>query len=521
MSKSERAIVIFRRLLVLLALLVGVPMPALATSNGPPVSVRGNNAVKARLHIDNATVSPGGTTQAAVELTPAAGWHLYGPEHGDAGAPPDATWALPRGVRAGAIVFPPSQRVVAQGLTTYEYHGPVTLRIPLSVAAGTKPVADAPIEANVTWLVCSNVCVPGRAAVTSVLGIVAAPSNTLASILPFVALAFAGGFILNLMPCVFPLLSFKALRAISEPREQRIRTAIAYVSGVTASCTALGAALLIARAAGNAVGWGFQLQSPWFVAFLAMLLVILALAMSGVIELTLPIPQRLARRAAAAGAFGDGMLVTLIGSACIAPYMGAALGFALSASVPAAIGVFIALGLGLALPYALLMVTPALLRWVPKPGRWMLIARRVLAVPLYVSALWLMWVFVQQVTPPVQNVAMQSTQNPTVFSTANLNSFRHARRAVLVDVSAAWCITCKVNERFALDRPDVTRRLSDLNVTVLRGDWTNQNPEITAYLHSLGTAGVPLYVYYPANGGVQVWPQILTPAIVIDHLKRA
>jgi thiol:disulfide interchange protein len=510
-----------RGFLLLLALVACGAAPAIASPNGLPGHFLGDKAVHARLILENGTVAAGGSTEVTVALTPIPGWHIYGPEHGDAGAPPDIAWSLPQGIRAGAIVFPPSQRVLTHGLTTYEYHGRTALRIELSAAAGTLPRGKAPIRADVTWLVCSNVCVPGRATLASSIDIVPAAPASVASIAPFIAFAFLGGLILNLLPCVFPVLSFKALRAIGEPYEWRVRSAIAYSAGVTASCVALGIALIAVRATGHAIGWGFQLQSPLFVAFLAVLLLGLGLAMSGAIELSLPIPAALARRAAAAGAFGDGVLVTLIASACIAPYMGAALAFALSASAPVAIGVFVALGLGIALPQALLMVIPALLRWAPKPGPWMLVARRVLALPLYLSAAWLVWVFLQQVTPLPQRAVMQSTQSQTTFSTTNLATLRHAHRPVLVEVGAAWCITCQLNERFALHSSGVSQRLADLGVTVLYGDWTNQNPQVTTYLHSLGAAGVPLYVYYSANGGVDVWPQLLTSKAILEHLRRA
>jgi thiol:disulfide interchange protein len=380
-----------------------------------------------------------------------------------------------------------------------------------------------PVRALVTWLACSNVCVPGQATIATTLNVVPAPVTGVAAVLSFIALAFVGGLVLNLMPCVFPVLSFKALRAIGEPYERRLRTAIAYTAGVTSSCTGLGIALIVARSAGHALGWGFQLQSPIFVGALAVLMIGLALAMSGFIELTLPIPAPLARRAATAGAFGDGVLVTLIASACIAPYMGAALGFALAASAPVALGVFIALGLGIALPHALLMLSPVLLGWLPKPGPWLITARRVLALPLYLSAAWLVWVFVQQVLPPnvVSSAIAGSPQTgvATTFSTANLAALRRAHRPVLVEVGAAWCITCQVNERFALDRPEVTARLRTLGVTVVHADWTSQNPQITAYLHALGAAGVPLYVYYRADGTDEVWPQVLTAGAITERLK--
>jgi thiol:disulfide interchange protein len=509
-----------RFIIPLLALVAGLSAPAMAASAGPPGHLLGDDVVKVQLVLDRATISSGGSTDATLELTPAAGWHLYGPEHGDAGAPPDVAWTLPSSLRAGSIAFPPSTRVVTHGLTTYEYHGPVELRVHLSASAMAKPQSGVPIRADVSWLVCSHVCAPGRMTLATTIDIVPAAPALPASLAPFLLLAFLGGLVLNLMPCVFPVLSFKALRAIGDPLEQRWRNAIAYVTGVVVSCGSLGIALIAARAAGHAVGWGFQLQSPPFVAFLALLLIALGLGMSGVFELTIPVPVQLSRRALGLGAFGDGVLVTLIASACIAPYMGAALGFALSASPAAAIGIFVALGFGIALPHATLMVVPALLGRIPKPGQWMVTARRILALPLYASAAWLIWVFVQQVIPPPAPASNIVLSAPT-FSTANIAHLRRAHRPVLVEVGAAWCITCQVNERFALARPEVTQRLAALDVTVVHADWTSQNPQITAYLHSLGSAGVPLYVYYRRDGAIDVWPQLLTPQAIVDRLNRA
>jgi thiol:disulfide interchange protein len=504
----------------LLALVAGLSAPALAGSASPPGHLVGDDVVTTRLTLDGPAVPAGGSTRATIELTPAAGWHLYGPEHGDAGAPPDIAWTLPSSLRAGSIAFPQSTRVATHGLTTYEYRGPVALRVALSASSTVTPQPGLPIRADVTWLVCSHVCAPGHTTLTAAIDVVPAATPTPASVAPFVLLAFLGGLILNLMPCVFPVLSFKALRAIGDPYEQRWRNAIAYTAGVVISCGSLGVALIAARAAGHAIGWGFQLQSPPFVAFLATLLVVLGLGMSGVFELTVPVPARVSRYALRLGAFGDGILVTLIASACVAPYMGAALGFALSASPAAAIGIFVALGFGIALPHAALMVVPAALGWIPKPGRWMVTARRILALPLYVSAAWLIWVFAQQVVSPPAATPNVAAGAPA-FSTANIASLRRAHRPVLVEVGAAWCITCQVNERFALDRPEVTRRLAALDVTVVHADWTSRNAQITAYLHSLGSAGVPLYVYYRRDGMIDVWPPLLTPRAIVDRLNRA
>jgi thiol:disulfide interchange protein DsbD len=166
-----------RLFMVLLALVAGLAAPAVAAPEGPPVHFRGDEVVRARLLLDSRTISAGGSTDAAVELTPTAGWHLYGPEHGDAGAPPEITWMLPHGVHAGAIVYPPSKRVVRRGLMTFEYRGRTTLRVLLSAAAGTQPLRDGVLQADVTWFVCSNVCVPGRATLRVALDVVPATTG--------------------------------------------------------------------------------------------------------------------------------------------------------------------------------------------------------------------------------------------------------------------------------------------------------------------------------------------------------
>jgi thiol:disulfide interchange protein len=498
-------------------------VPALAqlgASPGVPTHFRGDDVVQARLILQHSSLAAGESEQATVELTPDRGWHLYGPEHGDAGAPPAVAWTLPHSVHAGEIAYPPSTRVTSRGLTTYEYHDRVPLRVTLSAAPGAGR-AMSPVRADVTWLVCSNVCVPGRAALMGSLEVTPSMGNATVAALVALGFAFLGGVILNLMPCVFPVLSFKALRAIGEAPSARMRSAIAYAAGVTGSCAALCGILLAVRSGGAAIGWGFQLQSPPFVAFLAVLLLVLALVMSGTIEIAIPVPQRFARRIATAGAFGDGVLVTLIASACIAPYLGAALAYALQTAAPVAIGVFIALGLGLSLPHVVLMTVPALLRHLPKPGAWMVTARRVLSVPLYLTVVWLVWVFLQQVAPVGSTGAAQQAANVGTFTATRLATLRREHRAVFVSIGAAWCITCKVNERLALDRVEVTTQFRDRRITVLRGDWTSQDPKITAYLHSLGAAGVPLYVYYAPGRAAAVLPQLLTPAIIIDHLDQA
>ena len=418
---------------------------------------------------------------------------------------------------------------------------------------------------------------------TSAAGDSDAPASGLVAALVAIGLAFAGGLLLNLMPCVFPVLAFKAMGVIREAPGRRWANAIAYAFGVVACCSLLGGALLLARAGGAALGWGFQLQSPLFVAALTSVVFFLALSMSGTVELVIPVPALLRNRFGAgtpAASFFDGAIVAIIASACTAPYMGAALGYALTAPAAVAIGIFAALGLGIALPYSLVAGVPGIAARVPKPGAWTLVARQLLAFPLFATVAWLVWVFAQQAgsagllgllaalvlvalgtwalgsrdllgtawrrsavalaglsivgaiavvvatnAPPRTAIDRSSSPNAggdakafEAFAPARLASLRAAGRPVLVDMSAAWCITCQVNEAVALDRPEVVRRLAAIHAVEMRGDWTNGDSQITAFLQGFGRSGVPLYVYYAADGTTHVLPQILTPAIVLSSL---
>lgn len=683
---------------------LAVPTAALAAA---PVHFLGDHLVRVRLIPESHAVARGSATWLAVEFTPSPGWHIYWRNPGDSGAPPRIAWSLPQGVSVGATSWPVPEKLTTGGITTYVYSKRATLLVPVAVGRSAHADADAAVAANLSWLVCSNVCVPGRGhastrftidpsapaqrgrneadavfvaarlrlprpahfeatfgsdpqsfrlsvpvasfagervtdatffpfdgkliaesapqrvainntvtlmllrnaeqrimpsridgvltidgtgadgrrertdyAVSAKPAVIMMPERPLSFIAAFV-LAFLGGIVLNVMPCVFPVLSFKALGVIARnASNRRWRVGAAYAAGVIASCAGLGLVLLALRGGGKAIGWGFQWQSPLFVALLALLLLTLALSMSGVAEIAIPLPRLLARRTGehgAVSAFMDGALVALVASSCTAPFMGAALGFALTASAFAALGVFVALGLGLALPYVIVTGVPSIAARLPKPGPWMVVARRLFAFPLYASVAWLVWVYSAQVdgsallallaalvfvgfgvsafgsaqardgwrrgwlsfgvagfviaivlvapVRAVQRDAMQGTSRGPLhfehFTPARLAALRRAGRPVFVDITAAWCITCQVNDRFALEGTEVGKRFTALRVTLLAGDWTNQDAPISTYLQQFGRSGVPLYVYYGANGNVEVWPQLLTPGLVLERLSQA
>jgi thiol:disulfide interchange protein DsbD len=413
----------------------------------------------------------------------------------------------------------------------------------------------------------------------------AAPDGAAADAMPlWLAMAFAalGGLILNIMPCVLPILAMKALALARHSGSERrivIGETFAYSGGVIVSFLALGAALVALRAGGEAVGWGFQLQSPIAVAAFALLVFAVGLNLSGVFEVgSITAGESLTHKQGAAGAFFTGVLAVAVGAPCTMPFGAAALGFALTQSALTAMLVFLALGLGFALPFLILGLVPGALAFVPKPGTWMLRFKQFLAFPMYAAAAWLAWVlavqaganslvtlFAAAVTLALaawlwgatrdlstrgraigtaivlllllgvggavaQLKTAQASQvseagaganlpNREPYSAARLEELRAAGRPVLVDTTAAWCISCLVNEQTALASDAVKTAFTARNIAYLVADWTNRNPEGAALLQAHGRAGPPLYLYYaPGATAPKVLPQILTEAIVLDAI---
>ncbi len=404
----------------------------------------------------------------------------------------------------------------------------------------------------------------------------AATVSGLAQWLPALLFALLGGLILNLMPCVLPVLSFKAfaLAKSNSPGHAR-RHALWYTAGVMASFGALGLGVLALRSAGQALGWGFQLQQPAVVGGLALLMFAIGLMMSGLFNWGsgfAGMGQSLTEKSGPAGDFFTGVLAVVVASPCTAPFMGSALAFAFTAHWSLALSVFLALGLGLALPFLLIGFIPALASRLPKPGAWMDTLKHWLAYPMYLTAIWLAWVFGnqrgvnglglllisavilaaalwwferQKMQPSLaakllalvlaiaaaaafsfalqQNLpeknALATGKNYEAFSSARLKALRDAGTPVFIDMTADWCITCKVNEKAVLHTDAFTQLLKDTGTVYLVGDWTNQDPEITAYLDQYRTPGVPLYVVYPkGGGGGRKLPQLLTLPMMREAL---
>jgi thiol:disulfide interchange protein len=645
-------------------------------------------------------IAPGGTLQVGLVLTLEEHWHVYWINAGDSGEPPKITWTLPEGITAGPMLFPIPSRLPLGPLMDFGYEDEVAFPVQLTAASSVKP-GPTHIDAKVTYLVCREVCIPGKAHLGLNLNVVpgatapaqpvgalgealtlipkplpsdakltvtggktdfvlnlvtggretnaefypadqdqianaapqqieptsdgvrlrvrrsddlktlpgqlhgviklsdteaydvtapvtpgevapspgskvaGSPATSSVTTISAIGLAFVGGIILNLMPCVFPVLFLKGLALVQSSGQERkhLRShGLVYTLGILVSFWIIVAALLILRATGSQAGWGFQLQSPTFIAVLAAGLFFFALSLAGQFDLGLSLTSvggGLAQKQGYTGSFFTGVLATIVATPCTAPLMGAAIGFALAQPAGITFAVFTALGLGLATPYLLLSFQPAWTRILPRPGAWMEILKQLTAVPLFGTAIWLAWVYGNLHSGNSQGVdhltrllwcflalaiagwalgkwpanwksaiaalliaavglaiplyqPKDTTLVWTPYSQQALDQARAAGHPVFIDFTAAWCLSCQVNERAVLKSADVQHQFSKNNVTLLKADWTQYDPEITKQLASVNRSGVPTYVIYPAmkNSSADVLPELLTKDIVLTALAK-
>jgi thiol:disulfide interchange protein DsbD len=686
----------FRLIFVLFAIF-SVALPAWAASNAvtaPHLTVQ--------LVSREAGVAAPGSTDAGLYFKLEPGWHVYWKNAGDSGEPPRIDWTLPKGLTVDAMQFPAPKRLALGPLMDYGYENEALFPIRLAADASLKPGTALHLAAKVSWLVCNNVCLPGKANLALDLPVVASTPtedgasaalfNRLKSTLPqplpasakvvfqptadgfrlavetgqreteaaffpeeqsvldnpapqklistakgflldlkkdadltanpaqlrgvlelsggrnyeisalpgtiaapvaapsfafggfarVVALAFLGGLLLNLMPCVFPVLFLKGLALVQSGSEERRRLrahGLFYTAGILVSFWALVAALVALRSAGATLGWGFQFQSPVFLALMAGLLFFLALSLAGQFEIGLTLTSAggsLAAKQGYVGSFFTGVLAVIVATPCTAPFMGAAVGYALAQPVAIAFAVFTALALGLAAPYVALTLQPAWTRLLPKPGAWMEILKQAVAVPLFATVIWLAWVLAQAygagllaallasflllavagwflgrwparrwatiiaalvllsvvaldaLAPRKISIAPQNAPEGTAargtwqpWSAEAVQRAHAAGQPVFVDFTANWCLICQTNERVALDRPEVMDAFAAHHVLLLKADWTRQDSAITEALAALGRSGVPVYALYaPGESQPQLLPQTLTPGIVVEALGK-
>jgi thiol:disulfide interchange protein len=687
------------RLMVAMACLLGAGLQTWPESDA---------ADAAHLHVKLVvlpqTLVRGESAQAALYFKLEPGWHVYWKNAGDSGEPPRLRWTLPDGISAGPLQFLPPKRLPLGPLMDFGYEDEAFFPFSLDVAKDAKPEA-ADLRARVDWLVCREVCIPGKAElgvsrkVTNASGdskpvdadaalfarfvdklpktlpagstavfqsttggfrlavktgqrettaeffpadqsvvdnpapqkvtptadglildlkkdtnLAAAPAqlrgvlvlaggraydiDAAPGVVPNVAsedaapasatkvievagLAFLGGLLLNLMPCVFPVLFIKALalvRSGNEERGQLRAHGFVYAAGILISFWVLVAALLGLRAAGARLGWGFQFQSPVFLILMAGLLFFLGLSLAGQFDIGLSLTSTggsLASKQGYAGSFFTGVLAVIVATPCTAPFMGAAVGYALAQSPAVTFAVFTALALGLAAPYVLLTLQPAWTRVLPKPGVWMEVLKQATAVPVFATVIWLAWVLAQAygaallaallacllllaiagwflgrwpaqrwattiatvillgvialgalapgklafATTSARSTAIRGNWEP--WTTDAVAHYQAQGRPVFVDFTASWCLSCQVNERIALSRPEVQKAFADANIALLRADWTQHDESIAQALTELGRSGVPAYALYsPGQSNPQLLPEVLTPGIVTDAIEK-
>jgi thiol:disulfide interchange protein len=628
------------------------------------------------------------------------GWHVYWLNAGSAGEPPSIHWTLPAGISATALQFPAPSRLPLGPLMDYGYENQVLFPFQIEVAKSAAP-GPAILKAKVDWLVCSSVCIPGKAEleitrdvtsgpapaatveqplfiqfikdlpeplpagdtavfqptpsgfrlavqtgqretkaeffpgdptviddpapqkltptarglvldlkkdanltanpphlngvlelsggrnylIAATPGSVAAPpaagSFSFLRLLQIAGFALLGGLLLNLMPCVFPVLFLKGLALVQSGSEERRKLrahGFVYAVGIVVSFWVLVAVLLTLRAAGGSLGWGFQFQSPIFLALMAGLLFFLGLSLAGQFEIGLTLTSAggsLAAKQGYTGSFFTGVLAVVVATPCAAPFMGVAVGYALAQPAAVTFAVFTALALGLAAPYVALTLQPAWTRVLPRPGAWMEILKQVVSVPLFISAIGLAWVLAGayganvlgallmsflllaiagwflgrwpakrwatavavlivagvvaiSALAPARLATAPATSSPQEtqglwqpWSQSVVNQSLAAAQPVFVDFTANWCLSCQVNERVALDQPEVMQAFRSRNVVLMRADWTREDENITQALAALGRSGVPAYALYaPGQGSPQLLPQVLTPGIVIDAVDK-
>lgn len=511
--------------------------------------------------------------QLLLRFTPAPGYYLYRDR--------TSVRVQADGIVAGTPQWPPAQAHADEYFGDVQvYFEPVDVPLPLQ-REHTRAV-PATVVVELQGCQTDGICYPPMTREVALDlpeggNIATAPARAAPALWLALLLALGGGLILNLMPCVLPVLSLKALSLAQgggDHRKARSQ-ALWYTAGVLASFAAVGAAALALRQAGLALGWGFQLQQPGVIAALALVMVAIGLSLSGVVSFGASLAgagQSLTEKSGPAGDFFTGVLAVVVASPCTAPFMGTALAFAFAASPAVAIGVFLALGLGLALPFLLIGFVPALAARLPRPGAWMETFKHLMAFPMYLTAVWLLWVLakqrgadaiglallgavglglglwlwekarfkgvpakalavlviaaslwpvlvVQRMPAPARAESVK--EGAVAYSAERLEQLRRDGRVVFVNMTADWCVSCKANERTVLGRQGFRDALERAGAVYMVGDWTDVDPAITAFLESHQAVGVPLYVVYPKSGEPRVLPTLLTQAIVDEALAEA
>ncbi len=471
-----------------------------------------------------------GLFEALIEFDIKPGWHIFAPYEQEFGSPLTIKWRLPEGATILEESFSKTKHYTLDGLSFDGYEGKAFYKTTIKTL---EPVDE--FDAVINWLACKDECIRGQKMLTILPidtidfdKIIDNASKSFAdeqSLPPInwliiLAMAFGGGIILNLMPCVLPILSIKIISLAEVKKRTRHFEAWFYTLGVVVSMLAMATLLMVVRKTDAAANWGFQMQSPWFVGIMLIIFIILALMMLDIVNFKYAWLNKLSLLkfdGVKTNAFMTGLLAVLIASPCSAPFMGAAIGYALMAPVYIYFPVFLALGIGYSLPFALLAYSPKLHHKIlPKPGKWMVVLKKILSIPIVLTCLWLAWILATQtgIIQPKENVAWEE------YSDIKVRTALENKQPVFIDFTAKWCITCLVNKKAALQSDKLKKLAKKKNILLLRADITDQNVIASAGLKSYGRASVPLYIYYNGKStDYVVLPQILTPQILEEYLQ--
>ncbi|MBD97755.1 hypothetical protein CL648_03015 [bacterium] len=519
---------------------------------------------------------PNSTTTIGIQLHVPDGAHTYWKLPGDTGLGPTVHWETHPRIQTGDLLFPKPKRMQEGDFRVWGYDKTVQLLVPLTVGPITN--TETTLTAHINWLLCTDVCTPQSQTLSLTLPVDTATAYQLQPLptvhpnwtppqsigqriaipkpLIMLGLAIIGGMLLNLMPCVFPMLVIKAQHLIRH-RTAPMRHAIAYTGGIVISMLVLASGIEIARLAGHQLGWGFQLQTPAVVMALLWLFFTMGLWLTFGISLTLRLPKRLPQ-SGLGGSVAYGILTTITATPCTAPFMGGAVGFSLTQPWPITGLIFIGLGIGLASPIVLLSAYPAWIQKIPTAGHWLRWVKPIASIPLYGTCLWLLWTLYYQGgllwmalsavgvliiliaifpkryrlvsailallglicigirDPQLLSKTPTKTSQWRPYSQALIQMLSTNKTPYFIDFTAKWCITCQANKVSTLNTKQITRWFDTHQIVRIRADWTNHDPQITQALAQWERAGVPTYVFYhPIYApNTRVLPELLTPSII-------
>lgn len=474
------------------------------------------------------------------------GWHIYSNKPGDIGLPTSVKWKLPKGILLENERWSLGKDFVYEGIVQNGYDDTAYYLAEINIPQNTADIID--IYGKISWLACRDECVKEKFIFNFSLPVVdefgkpcegfadeviasqnyfmekqiQKPSDL--NLFVVLIMAFLGGIILNFMPCIFPILTIKAI-SLAQGTINKIKSrieALLYMAGVIVSFLIIATFLVVLRAQGEEIGWGFQLQSPIFVLIMIVIFFIIFLMLLDIINIKTPFANKVGRISFTRrkiDSFMTGFFAVLIASPCTAPFMGIAIGYTLAQPMYIYYPVFIALSVGYALPFTLVGFFPkAIHKILPKPGKWMDILKKIFAIPVFLTCVWLIWVLYSQLNFNAdKNVHRIEWEE---YSPEKVEILLKQNKPVFIDFTAKWCITCIVNKKIALQSNDFINLAHQKNISLLRADWTNNDEEITKALKAYGRNSIPLYIYYNGNGvNYKILPQLLTPKILLEEIN--